>query len=292
MGMDQQTGLGLEPVWAGVLAVYEEFEKICHKHGLRFSVAGGTMLGAVRHQGFIPWDDDVDVIMPRRDYDKFCDIAKAELPPHLKLITPENTIEFSGHSFVKVQDTRKSAVEEIERKIGRRLSCGIFVDVFPYDGYPNSLIGRLWFKIQSVALKCRYRWVLGSFVEMRSLTSKFVFVIGALLKPFFPRLKSVLDFTRWQMTRAKKFPCETSEIVGWHDAHWYRPHEYAKRKYFDKLQLVPFCGRMVPVPSDPSDYLTALYGSDFMTPPPPEKRARPTHEETLDAPWKYGPTGC
>ena len=77
---------GLRPLWDALYEIYEEFAKICDKHGLRYYAFAGTLLGAIRHNGFIPWDDDLDVAMPRPDYEKFIQISKTELPRHLNFV--------------------------------------------------------------------------------------------------------------------------------------------------------------------------------------------------------------
>ena len=112
--------INLKPVWDAVLNVYREVAQICDKHGLRYYLTDGTALGAVRHKGFIPWDDDFDMSMPREDYQKFIEIARNELPEHLKFVNWENTPEFTL-LFGKVQDTRADFVKSIEAECGYML---------------------------------------------------------------------------------------------------------------------------------------------------------------------------
>ena len=76
----------LKPVWSAILEVYDQYALVCNRFGLRHWVAYGTLLGAVRHKGFIPWDDDFDVFMPREDYERFLSIADTELPEYLKIV--------------------------------------------------------------------------------------------------------------------------------------------------------------------------------------------------------------
>ena len=81
----------LAPVWKVVLDIYREFAAICQRHSLRHYAAFGTALGAVRHKGFIPWDDDFDVMMPRPDYERLIEIAPSELPAHLQFLSKKTT---------------------------------------------------------------------------------------------------------------------------------------------------------------------------------------------------------
>ena len=105
---------GLQQVWDGVFNVYKEFAKICEEHKLRYYVSDGCALGAVRHGGFIPWDDDLDVSMPRADYEEFLLIAESKLPPHLKIVTWRNTSQYNA-LFAKIQDSREQFVREVEQ---------------------------------------------------------------------------------------------------------------------------------------------------------------------------------
>ena len=135
--MKSEDPFGLRPLWDASLGIYREIAKICERHGLRYYVTDGTALGAVRHKGFIPWDDDFDMSMPRPDYEKFKKIFMAELPPHLKFVDFHNTPEF-GLLFGKVQDCRRDKIEALEKVVGFQLSNGLFIDIFPIDGYPRS----------------------------------------------------------------------------------------------------------------------------------------------------------
>ena len=108
--------LTLEEIQKSELEILIEFDKICKKSNLKYGICGGTLLGAVRHKGFIPWDDDIDVEMPRPDYDKFIGISKNELPNHLVLQTPY-TDKLTTHAYGKICDLRTTLFEFPE--IGR-----------------------------------------------------------------------------------------------------------------------------------------------------------------------------
>lgn len=143
---------GMRPVWDAILEVYDAFAKVCDKNGLRYYVSDGGALGAVRHGGFIPWDDDLDVSMPREDYEKFIELSKTELPPHLKFVNWKNTPEFTL-LFGKVQDSREDKIRAIEEKTGRMLSNGVYIDIFPIDGYPNDSLFSRWVKYRDIFLE-------------------------------------------------------------------------------------------------------------------------------------------
>lgn len=124
----------MKKVWAVELELLERFQEICERHGLRYYAIGGTLLGAVRHRGFIPWDDDIDVGMPRADYDRFLTLCEAELSTPFCLVTPLNDKCFRAHAQIRnCETTGYPAVDEA-------LDCnkGIFIDIFPLDGVAAS----------------------------------------------------------------------------------------------------------------------------------------------------------
>lgn len=125
-----------------LLSIYKEIETICVKHNLTVMLAYGSVLGAVRHGGFIPWDDDMDLFMPRRDYDLFIHEYASELPPYLKVYAP-NSANKPIARFAKVVNTESkfimADVDDLDD-----LSQGIFVDIFPLDSIGrNPLLNRM-----------------------------------------------------------------------------------------------------------------------------------------------------
>ena len=117
--------------------------KICDDHDLKYYMLGGTMLGAVRHGGFIPWDDDIDLGMPRRDYEKFLEIAPDLLPQNMRVVNYRNDPAYQYY-ITRVQDTDTRVEEE---RIGNdsRYTCAS-IDIFPVDGTPNNkLLRKIYF---------------------------------------------------------------------------------------------------------------------------------------------------
>ena len=116
------------------LSILEEIDRICRKHDIKYWLDGGTLLGAVRHGGFIPWDDDIDIAMTLDDSRRFAEIAPKELRSGLVLQTPET--ENTREPIMKVRDLNSFYVEGNE-DFSLDYSKGLFVDIFPFIPYPN-----------------------------------------------------------------------------------------------------------------------------------------------------------
>ena len=110
-----------------------ELDRICREHHIRYYISDGTALGAVRHKGFIPWDDDLDVVMPRPDYEVFIQHAKEWLDKPFEIVCPEHDDKYAG-VFAKIIDGSTTLIE----RWGFNQLGGVYIDVFPIDGLPSS----------------------------------------------------------------------------------------------------------------------------------------------------------
>ena len=119
---------------AKILDILKALTRICEDHGLTFYCCAGTAIGAVRHHGIIPWDDDIDVIMPRPDYDRLLEIAKKEDFGKYELVTPYDNEAYPLY-FSKLSDKTTTLVEERERPC----VIGLFVDIFPLDATDDDI---------------------------------------------------------------------------------------------------------------------------------------------------------
>ena len=124
----------LSPLQKRLLDMLQWFHELCVENGLKYYIAYGTMLGAVRHNGFIPWDDDIDVVVPRPDYDKLCQLIgdKKVEKYYLETVKSDRTDYLYG--YAKLYDTTTTMIEHTRKDVVR----GIFIDVFPLDGVGNT----------------------------------------------------------------------------------------------------------------------------------------------------------
>ena len=122
-------------VWAVQLEMLDEVERICKANGLKYFADSGTLIGAIRHEGYIPWDDDIDLVMLREDYDKFVQIAPKWLKEDLVLQTVYTEKNYlRGHA--QIRNSKTCGCNEEDKKAG--YNCGIFIDIFPLDGMPKT----------------------------------------------------------------------------------------------------------------------------------------------------------
>lgn len=126
------------------LEILKEIDRICQEYGISYSLYAGTLLGAVRHQGFIPWDDDLDICMSRSEYNRFLQIWEKVKPEGYMLQNKENSPDFT-QSFSKIR--KLNTTYQMKVDFGKKYYQGIFVDIFPIDRFPEGKLQQLRFRI-------------------------------------------------------------------------------------------------------------------------------------------------
>lgn len=174
---------GRKRVWQKEIEMVQIFINICKKHHLKYFAASGTLIGAIRHQGFIPWDDDIDIMMPREDYEKFLQVAKEELrdPFFLQHYTTEKNYP-NGHIQIRNSQTTCFIHESyVDLKNGK--NCGIFIDIFPFDKVFDNYKKRQKYCKKIKVLKALAMWrVYGTPSFLRRMIVKFYFCFHSLQK--------------------------------------------------------------------------------------------------------------
>jgi len=234
------------------LNILEEIDKICKRHHIEYWLDGGSLLGAVRHGGFIPWDDDIDIAMRLEDEKRFEEVALKELPEWLFLQTPQ-TDPGSKEPITKIRDNNSLYIEQGD-DFTRPYVKGIFVDIFPFVDYPN--IPRKWIKKLTKGisksksiLHHQHGYSLRSFAEF--------FYFGAQYYLYNALWKFVGLFGK--KTRCSDVPYLNGRGISF------------DKKAIQPLGTIQFEGKDFPAPCDPDSYLKDLYG-DYMAIPPVEKR--------------------
>ena len=249
------------------LEVLKEVIKIIEKHDLRYFAVGGTCLGAIRHHGFIPWDDDVDIAMPREDYELFRTKLYKELPAKFKKLDYDNS-ERNNFLFVKIHDSATTYISEYAKDSPDRYT-GAFIDIMAIDGLPLK-------KAEKVVHRSQILLTLNKYV--RKLPIDYI-----KEKPFKALIKKSLALifrynyfsTRW-CDMLRKYPFDDSEKVYLSCriekdslARGYKvvfPYSY-----FADYDIVSFEDTTIRVPVKYDDYLTDDFGN-YMQLPPEEKR--------------------
>ena len=245
---------------AKLLSMLKQFHDVCVENGLTYYMVGGTLLGAVRHQGFIPWDDDVDVAMPRADYNKLKVKASSLLPINLEIKFYENTPNSPMH-YVKLIDKGTTLIENKYRNYYE----GVYIDVFPLDGAPSNL--SLLKKTQRKAGRYQSLIMNHCYTDGRSGIRK---IYGLFAK--------MLDLNKLHNNLEKhlsKYSFDTSELVGNYLGS-YGIREFVPKEYFGSPRLYAFEDAQLYGPENYDAYLKNIYG-DYMKLPPEEKRIN-THQ--------------
>ena len=252
-GTKANTVKGMQEV---VFAILCDIDDFCRSNHIRYYLSGGTCLGAIRHKGFIPWDDDGDIMMPRPDYERFLKEFASAFPEKYGVASLQTDDEWYRPA-ARVWDKRT----HLEPTKYREKSIGIFVDLFPVDGLPKGrLAQRLLYSRIKILNAVRYTTIRQGFWEGERY--RLVKRIMALLTRKMDTRKIALKMD----SLSKRYPFDQSEEVGAVLACHYGKKETIKRECMSRSRSVLFEGRKFPVPAGYDQYLTNLYG-DYMTIP-------------------------
>lgn len=248
-------------LWAVELDLLAEFDRVCKKHNLTYFASGGTLIGAVRHRGFIPWDDDIDLLLPRKDYDKLIEIANEEFrhPYFFQHMSTDCGLIIGGS---RLRNSNTVICNESEWKKSFE-NKGIFIDIFAVDNVPDS---ELILNLTKLVLKAYWRILrFASYYELYFETGK-RYPIGKRIKGYCAlKLKHIFGLqtlyqgyekicTRYSGRKTKRVaPIETL-----------RGLLIYPKECVASTTYVPFEHIQIPIPNGYDEMLTAQYG-DYMT---------------------------
>lgn len=249
------------------LELFKAFISVCQKLNLTYYVVGGTLLGAVRHKGFIPWDDDIDVAMMRDDYEVFLEKAPALLPEYTFLQSIYSEPEYLLN-FAKLRHNGTTFLETSVKS--RKINHGVFIDIFPLDYYPDSNFSRKAFHFKNIL----YRYRIGS--EFEGIPFKWYHKLAHIgLKIIFPSVKKTLR-KRDQLLKR----CKHGQLIASHCGAWGKK-EIVPADWYQSTVLLEFEGLQVAAPCEYHTWLTHYYG-DYMLLPPVEKQKSHHFTEVID----------
>ena len=235
------------------LTILEEIDRICKRHDIPYWLDGGTLLGAVRHQGFIPWDDDIDIAMRAKDLQRFIRIAPAELSNELFLQTPESDPSHR-EPIIKIRNLNSLYIESGD-DFSETYQKGLFVDIFPFVDYPD--IPRSWVKHLAKGISVSYSVLhKAHYYSPRAFAEFFWFGFKyAACRTIW----NILSFIRPKKTFISNIPINNGYGI-----------MHRKDSLFP-LGEIAFEGKMFSAPCNPDKYLKDLY-KNYMNIPPEDKR--------------------
>ncbi len=234
------------------LSILEEIDRICRLHDIRYWLDGGSLLGAVRHGGFIPWDDDIDIAMPIEDMQRFVSVAPGLLRDGLRLQTPET--EDTKEPIVKVRDTNSFFVEPGD-DFSAGYCKGLYVDIFPFIPYPD------------VSAAFARRYGRGISMSYSILHRPHRYSLRSTAEFFWFGMKYVVCRAAWAaafaLRRKDTYMSNTLVNNGYGIMH--------RRDSIFPLGTIKFEGKSFAAPYNPDAYLRDLY-KNYMQIPPEDKR--------------------
>ena len=254
----------LEKVQDCVYKIFVEFDRVCRKHNLKYSMEGGTLLGAVKYQNFVPWDDDIDVIMLREDYEKFLKIAPSEVGEDFFVQSYNNVSEFPLN-YAKLC-YKKSKIYDYEYSHLKNMNHGIFIDIFPIDNV----------KLDKLRAHCSKVGVLTS---ARKTKLKVNFGRVRFYKRVVYKLLSLLPMK----TLCKKITKECSKYNKKKTGYCYevcnsnRNFKPLESDIYYNLTELKFRDKTFMAVKDYDKFLISRFSKDYMQTLPKEEKRKPSH---------------
>jgi len=244
-----------------LLNIAEAFDAICRKHNIPYYMLGGTMLGAIRHKGFIPWDDDMDFGVERQYFSKLKKVLSDELPINYKIRTPDNSLNFLSN-FIKIEDSRTEVCDHWHDHL---TDVGICIDIFPLDKGRKSFF-QTKVLLSYVVFLLQIKNYIYFDPKFRHGLKKYIAII--LRKTNFISIKKRLNQVDNVICRFVKK--ESGYLVNYYGR--YGKKEITSKEIFGKPTDYTFDRIMLKGVENPEHFLSRLYGDNYMQLPPKEKQ--------------------
>lgn len=242
-----------------ILIIACEVARICEKNDIPYFINGGTQIGAVRHNGFIPWDDDFDIGFKRKDYEKFIKACDKDLNKDKFFLQTPETEEYYAFDFAKLQLKGTEIIEDFSKNV--KIQHGIFVDLFPHDNIPDCKLKRKLFLFKNHLMK-NILWVKCGYGEKKH-KSKLSYKMVKFVSKFFSikQIKQSRSKLLDKYNNTKTTQCIISDY----------PNDLIMNSWLDDLQLFRFEEVDFYGIKQYDAYLKSLYG-DYMSLPPESER--------------------
>lgn len=253
-----------------LLEILDDVIRICKDHDLKFILIGGSAIGALRSGGIIPWDDDIDIAMPRKDFETLCAVVRKNYPDKYAMLHPQDRDNF-GRVIPKIRLRGTCYRTILEQDL---TDCGVFIDIYTIENVPNGKLARYFQGFMSMALgfalACRRLYKGRKFFRtyMPDVGFKVKCAMGFCLS-----FASYETWARWLDYWHSRCKDEQSEYVSIPADCRHYFGELNRRELLCDVASISFEGRTCFVPRDAEGYLRPIYG-DYMQLPPPEKQER------------------
>lgn len=246
----------------------------CNALNIRCYLIGGTALGAIRHSGFIPWDDDIDIGLMRSDYELFVEKAQKMLPDYYFIQTRKTDREYL-YSYAKMRDSRTTFIESSQKHL--KINHGVFIDVFPLDYYPTNKREQKIIERKSRLLSLRIRKEFPNDIYNRERTFRRLLqkIILWLLTMKYPNVDVAIEKRELLYKNNKK-----SDLIVNYNGAW-GDKEIIPSKWLGKGKTISFEGISAIVPENYDAYLSHFYG-DYMSLPPLKDRHSHHYTDIID----------
>lgn len=254
-----------------LLGMLKDLDAVCQANNISYQLFAGSALGAVRHKGFIPWDDDLDVVMLREDYQRFLALAPRELDPATYYVQAE----FSEHWPMQFSKLRKNGTACIERYRPRdpKTHQGVYIDIFPCDNLANN------------ALTARAQFLASKVVIAKCLDAR-GYITDSSLKKIFMGVCHMLPMEANRRLVMRKKDPESARVHTFFGASRRFARAVYPREWLSESIRVPFEDGLFPISARYDELLRTLYG-DYMTPSPEGERAQKVHAVVVDLNHSY-----
>ena len=261
------------------LKCLKELKRICEENDIKYFLIGGTLIGAARHQGFIPWDDDIDIAMIRSEYDRFCKICQEKINKEKFFFQiPETEPGNADFEIARIRLNKTHFVQRHRRKL--KLHDGIYIEIFPYDDLPATKLKcnhyYYYFKIMKriVGMRMGYKY------HVDNVFHRFLFHAGI----FFSRIIPVSKLYNSMINYHLKYSNTNSEYVFLLSGAYNWKMEKHLRTTISEFTKLKFEDDYYPVPKNYDLFLTEQYGN-YMQLPPVDQQVNKCFVESID----FGP---